>query len=159
MNHQDNDQSFNDQQHFIELFRNLLNNSSSRINVREMFQMLPIGHNLNQSLISSVSGSIYFDENLDPIEDSEENLEDIDNSIGQHIEYPLELIGEVVVYNQMAEYLKKNFINCSICSEPYKQESQILITECFHNFCYECINTWINTEKKNNCPMCRNKFF
>lgn len=74
------------------------------------------------------------------------------------IEINLENIGEIVMYNEISGELKKNIINCAICSESYNENSKILITKCYHNFCYDCINTWINKEIKNNCPMCRKCF-
>lgn len=71
-------------------------------------------------------------------------------------EINLESIGEVLLYNEMEEEFKKKINNCAICSEPYTENSKIFITKCFHNFCYNCIDTWINKEIKNSCPMCRN---
>ena len=48
---------------------------------------------------------------------------------------------------------------CSICLDSYKNPRR---TQCGHIFCYECIWEWKNEEnyygeKKETCPLCRNK--
>ena len=48
---------------------------------------------------------------------------------------------------------------CSICLDSYKNPRR---TQCGHIFCYACIREWKNEEnyygeKKETCPLCRNK--
>jgi len=44
-------------------------------------------------------------------------------------------------------------ITCSICLSDIL-DNNFCITNCNHNFCYECLNTWFE-RKKISCPMCR----
>ena len=49
--------------------------------------------------------------------------------------------------------------NCSICLDAYKNPTR---TQCGHIFCRDCIWEWKNEtnyfgEKKETCPLCRNK--
>jgi len=41
---------------------------------------------------------------------------------------------------------------CSICLQEIQNEC---ITNCNHNFCKECLDTWFDNGK-NSCPLCRN---
>jgi hypothetical protein len=41
---------------------------------------------------------------------------------------------------------------CSICHD----NNSNIITECDHQFCYQCLNAWFN--KHQSCPYCRNPF-
>lgn len=44
-----------------------------------------------------------------------------------------------------------DFLDCSICSERFKDPH---VTNCGHTFCKPCISVWI--QKKSDCPICRN---
>lgn len=45
---------------------------------------------------------------------------------------------------------------CSICLYDYKNNHNILqLNKCKHIFHKECISTWIITNHRNTCPLCR----
>jgi len=46
-----------------------------------------------------------------------------------------------------------NNITCSICLSNIL-DNNFCITNCNHNFCYDCLNKWFD-KKKISCPMCR----
>ena len=43
---------------------------------------------------------------------------------------------------------------CPICYNEYKI-GKMLLTECGHSYCRDCITTHLNTGKECNCPLCR----
>jgi len=44
--------------------------------------------------------------------------------------------------------------NCSICMEPFhSKKKNVLLTNCQHYFCLDCIDTWLKENK--NCPICK----
>lgn len=51
----------------------------------------------------------------------------------------------------------KEYVNepCSICFEPYEQDTKIAITVCRHVMCSYCINTIFKNKYSINCPFCR----
>ena len=70
----------------------------------------------------------------------------------------LDRLGQRLLYKEVHEDLKKEIINCSICYENYVDTTEIIVTNCFHVFCIECLKKWIFDENKTSCPMCRNTF-
>jgi hypothetical protein len=50
---------------------------------------------------------------------------------------------------------------CAICHDSYKPESSNIreINSCKHIYHLECINSWLITYKRNNCPMCNTKCY
>ena len=44
-------------------------------------------------------------------------------------------------------------LECNICYEKVDNKNIIILMNCGHHFCMNCINNWIIT--KPNCPMCR----
>ena len=53
---------------------------------------------------------------------------------------------ELNIYNQI----------CPICLEEFKNGTEIILLNCFHGFHFQCINSWVNNDLKNNkhCPIC-----
>ena len=50
--------------------------------------------------------------------------------------------------------MEKNHENCSVCLEEYGYIMNIAETNCGHKFHYDCITSWIKSDKKS-CPLCR----
>ncbi len=46
----------------------------------------------------------------------------------------------------------KKILDCSIC---LTNQSDI-ITDCKHQYCKSCLDTWMNEKNKDSCPYCRN---
>jgi len=46
---------------------------------------------------------------------------------------------------------------CSVCYVNMIDDDDVVVTACDHTFHTECIHNWINADKYNGCPMCRNK--
>ncbi len=46
----------------------------------------------------------------------------------------------------------KKVVDCSIC---LTNQSDI-ITDCKHQYCKDCLDTWLNKKNKDSCPCCRN---
>ena len=44
-------------------------------------------------------------------------------------------------------------LECNICYEKVDNKNIIILMNCGHHYCMNCINNWIIT--KPNCPMCR----
>jgi len=57
---------------------------------------------------------------------------------------------ETDIYNKMIT-VNLNENRCSICLQEIQNEC---ITNCNHNFCKECLDTWFDNGK-NTCPLCR----
>lgn len=46
-------------------------------------------------------------------------------------------------------------MTCPICYENFSAESRFLMTECGHVFHTACMQSWLSTESKKVCPLCR----
>jgi len=46
-----------------------------------------------------------------------------------------------------------NVIECSICLTENISINNTCLTNCNHNFCKECLDNWLNKNKKT-CPLC-----
>jgi hypothetical protein len=46
---------------------------------------------------------------------------------------------------------------CTICLDNFKEGSTIRILPCFHSFCSECIDPWL--QQRSICPVCKNSIF
>lgn len=42
-------------------------------------------------------------------------------------------------------------------TKPSRSNCTVRIKECGHEFCYDCLETWV--QRNNTCPMCRNQLF
>lgn len=58
---------------------------------------------------------------------------------------PIEIINKIKTSNETLEY------NCSICLN--KENKEIMILPCNHNFHSDCLRQWLKNNKK--CPICR----
>ena len=47
--------------------------------------------------------------------------------------------------------IEENMV-CTICFEEYSERKEYRITPCKHYFHYECIYTWLITNRKKKCP-------
>ena len=63
--------------------------------------------------------------------------------------------------NQIKLFSNTDFVTecvndpCSICFEPYEEETKIAITICRHIMCSNCIETLFRNKTNINCPFCR----
>lgn len=46
---------------------------------------------------------------------------------------------------------------CTICLDNFKEGSTIRILPCFHSFCAECVDPWL--QQRSTCPVCKNSIF
>lgn len=58
-----------------------------------------------------------------------------------------------ILYKCIPFQLTEEDKNCCICMET-KEEIQICVLNCSHNFCVQCINAHIINNRQ--CPLCRN---
>lgn len=57
-------------------------------------------------------------------------------------------------YTSLCDKIKKDNIECSICTDEYKNTDTISITNCNHIFHTDCIKEW--GKYKQDCPLCKN---
>jgi hypothetical protein len=69
-------------------------------------------------------------------------------------------IGQCMKYKNIYDEFKMLNQTCSICTENFTDEHDVVITSCFHIFCNTCIGKWIlqDYSKRVNCPICRHPF-
>jgi len=46
---------------------------------------------------------------------------------------------------------------CTICLDNFKEGSTIRLLPCFHSFCSECVDPWL--QQRSTCPVCKNSIF
>ena len=63
-----------------------------------------------------------------------------------NIEKTIQYTNELNLYNQI----------CPICLDEFTIGTDIILLNCFHGFHFQCINSWVNNDLKNNkhCPIC-----
>ena len=64
---------------------------------------------------------------------------------------------ENFIIKDSLEYINEtNTQNCSICLEKYKINETIIKLNCKHEFHKECLEKWLQNDKKD-CPLCRSE--
>ena len=58
--------------------------------------------------------------------------------------------------NESYQSIDNNSIKCCICSDIFLNEESYM-PDCKHSWCIDC-NEKLNTNKIDNCPICKNKF-
>jgi len=52
---------------------------------------------------------------------------------------------------------KKDKDYCTICLDNFKEGATIRILPCFHSFCSDCVDPWL--QQRSTCPVCKNSIF
>jgi hypothetical protein len=77
----------------------------------------------------------------------------IKNNKKQKKQKPIRILNQIKYSNELDI--------CSICHDSYKPESSNIreLNSCKHVYHLECINSWLITYKRKNCPMCNTECY
>ena len=113
----------------------------------------------------AICWNILFEERYDELfrsyDDTVYDLNMLDEILEEFIEKCEELVAKpkptFTAKNKSKKIIQTNIKeqpNCSICLEP-KETNNIVMLNCDHTFCANCVVTLLQTENKPNCPLCR----
>ena len=115
-------------------------NSPFNININ-----IPIESFNNLEQLPSFQEIMNESQNTDSYIDSYDDLTNLSEQLGD-VEIGIDNLEEVLVDIKTEDNQK---INCPIC---HNSHNQIKRTLCNHDFCFECISTWLS--RKKTCPIC-----
>ena len=112
----------------------------------------PVFSQIFNNLVNEINANYEEERQLD------EALQESFNSYNQ-----LERNGELSLnivpfkYATLSSEIKKEQKVCSICTDKFYYNQDVIKTECCNNcFHFKCLNEWV--KYKNDCPTCREKF-